>query len=140
MPKPLTDNAFIFQTTKGLVLVEAHNPAALNALWGVAASNLGKEGIMGVHSSEAGFFTPNAGDGGRDGVGNSSQDNPNFQFPDGVDAPGGGTAGLNGLHGVFQSLRLGPGLPPGAIESTLAPFLPEAHNPNITITPLDFVL
>ena len=138
MPKPLTDNSFIFETTRGSVLIEAKNPATLNALWGVAASNLAQQGVMGEHSSSHGFFTPNPGDGGRQGVGNVSKDDPNFQNPEGV---GNNLAdGGQGLHGLFQSLRLGPGLPPAAIESSLAPFLPQANNPNIVVTPLDFVL
>ena len=138
MAKPLTDNSFIFQTTLGQVLVTAHNPATLNSLWGVAASNLAQNGIMGEHSSEAGFFTPNAGDGGRQGVGNASKDNGPFQNPEGE---GNNLAdGGQGLHGLLQSLRLGPGLPPAAVESTLQPFLPQSNNPNVTVTPIDFVL
>ena len=138
MAKPLTDNSFVFQTTKGQILIEAKNPATLNSLWGAGASHLAKEGIMGEHSSSHGFFTPDPGEGGRQGVGNVTKNDPNFQNPEGADnnlADGG-----QGLHALFQLLRLGPGLPTAAVESTLAPFLPEAKNPNITITPIDFVL
>ena len=130
MAKPLTDNSFIFQTTKGQVLIEAHNPAMLNALWGVAASNLATQGIMGEHSSRPASSRPNAGDGGRQGVGNVSKDDPNFLNPEGV---GNNLAdGGQGLHGLFQSLRLGPGLPPGAVE---ARWSPSSCRPTIRTSP-----
>jgi hypothetical protein len=137
MAKPLTDNSFAFQTNLGTVEVTASNPAQLNQLWGGTSSQLGQTGIMGEHSSSHGVFTPDPGDGGRDGVGNVTKDNEDFQNPegDGNNLSQGG----QGLHALFQSVRLGdPRLPP-SVEADAEPILPTVHNPNVSINP-DFVL
>jgi hypothetical protein len=137
MAKPEAES-FVFETDLGDVLVEANNPAQLNAMWGGTVKQLGQSGIMGEHSSSHGVFTPDPGDGGREGVGNLSKTDEDFQNPEGT-----GTTNLSdggqGLHGLYQGVRLGePGLPPG-VEADASPILPDFHNPNIHITP-DFVI
>jgi hypothetical protein len=129
---------FLFETDAGFILVEANNPAQLNSLWGSTVSTLGSLGIMGEHSSSHGTFTPDPGTGGRTGVGNLSKDDPDFHNP--VGEGNNLSQGGSGLHGIYQSVRLGePGLPPG-VEADASPFLAEARNPNVHITPVDFIL
>src|SRR5215204_5491865 len=99
------------------------NPAQINQAWGNIASQLGELGVMGEHSSAAGVFTPNPGDGGRQGVGNVSQDDLRF-LPDGAEAGTGDALanGAQGFHAVFQAARLGdPHLPGDSVEETIGP-------------------
>lgn len=134
----LTDNSFTFQTTLGAVTITAKNPAQLNSFFGSIASQLGQSGIMGEHSSSHGVFTPDPGDGGRAGVGNTSKKVAAFQNPEGTGNPL--SDGAQGLHALFQALRLGDpdALPPGAVEGTVGPFIPRDH-PNVTVT-FDFII
>jgi hypothetical protein len=95
-------------------------------------------GIMGEHSSSHGVFTPDPGEGGRVGVGNSSKDDPRFQLdfddPSVVNNNGNG-GGSQGGHAIFQAQRFGdPNLPPGAIEGTIDPIVPQSHS-NVTVVP-----
>jgi len=137
MAKPLTDNSFTFQTDLGTVQVTANNPAQLNSLWGGTIQQLGQTGIMGEHSSSHGVFTPDPGTGGRQGVGNLSKTDEDFHNP--VGTGNNLSQGGNGLHALYQGVRLGePGIPPG-VEADADPILPIVHNPNISITP-DFIL
>jgi hypothetical protein len=102
------------------------NPAQINQIWGDMASNLGNAGVMGEHTSSHGVFTPDPGDGGRQGVGNVSRSDPDF-------VPVGQTStdqahGANGLHATYNAALLGgPEVPPGAVEATVGPFLPDPH-------------
>ena len=119
-------------TNLGDITVESQNAANINSFWGSIAHQMGQSGIMGEHSSAAGTFTPNPGDGGRQGVGNLSKDDPRFDNP-GADSNTNLADGGQGFHATFQAARLGdPNLPPGAIEATVGPFFPEAHG-NIEI-------
>lgn len=83
--------------------------ATLNHCWGQLASHLGKNGIMGLHSSAHGAFTPNPGDGGRKGVGNVSKEEH-----------GDLSAGGQGIHAISVGSLLGAsftaGLPEGSID------------------------
>ena len=118
-------------TNLGDITVESNNAANLNSFWGGIAHQLGNAGVMGDHSSSHGTFTPNPGDGGRQGVGNLSKTDPRFDnsASDGNNMADGG----QGFHAVFQAARLGdPNLPPGAVEATVGPFFPEEHG-NIDI-------
>lgn len=127
--------SFSFQTNAGVYTFEFVNPANLNQFWGEIASDLGGAGIMGEHSSSHGTFTPDPGDGGRQGVGNLSTDDPRF-VP--LDAPDGDLAGgAQGLHALFQAARLGDAnLPTGAIEATVGPFFVDStHNITVTFIP-----
>src|SRR4029077_18951115 len=101
-------------TNLGDITVESQNAANLNSFWGGIASQLAQSGIMGEHTSEAGAFTPNAGDGGRQGVGNLSKDDPRFDNPT-ADSQTNLADGGQGFHAVFQAARLGDPahLPPG---------------------------
>ena len=119
-------------TNLGDITVESTNAANLNSFWGGIASDLGNAGIMGEHSSSHGTFTPDPGDGGRQGVGNLSKTDPRFDNPTG-DSQTNLADGGQGFHAVFQAARLGdPNLPPGAVEATVGPFFPEEHG-NIDI-------
>jgi hypothetical protein len=120
-------------TNLGDITVESQNAANLNSFWGGIASQLAQSGIMGEHTSEAGAFTPNAGDGGRQGVGNLSKTDPRFDNPT-ADSQTNLADGGQGFHAVFQAARLGDAahLPPGVVEATVGPFFPEAHG-NIDI-------
>jgi hypothetical protein len=127
--------SFNFTTTLGVVTITADNPAMLNSFWGSVFSQMAQAGIAGEHSSSHGVFTPDPGDGGRQGVGNSSKNDPRFDSPFGE--LGGGE---QGLHALFQGLRLGDpaSLPPGSVEGTVGPFIPQGH-PGVTVT-FDFVI
>jgi hypothetical protein len=126
-------------TNQGVQTFTSVNAANLNQFWGDIASDLGNAGIMGQHSSSHGTFTPNPGDGGRQGVGNLSKNDPRFDNT-GLDSHTNLADGGQGLHATFQAARLGdPNLPPGAVEATVGPFFPEGHG-NVEvlgITPLD---
>src|SRR5215207_2170140 len=90
-----TETATI-ETNLGDIDLQFVNDAQINQLWGDITSQIGQEGAMGDHSSAQGAFTPDpfAPDGtadpsisdpARDGVGNSTMDNPNF-LPDDAEA------------------------------------------------------
>jgi hypothetical protein len=130
----MTDS-FSFQTNAGVYVFEFTNAANLNRFWGEIASDLGGAGIMGEHSSAAGVFTPDPGEGGREGVGNLSKDDPRFVPLDAPDADLAG--GAQALHALFQAARLGdPNLPAGSIESTVGPFFVDStHNITVTFIP-----
>lgn len=113
-------------TTTDTFEFTTHNPATLNQMWGQVLSEMGQAGIVGEHTSEAGAFTPNAGDGGRTGVGNLSEDNANFQmtFSDGATSDG-LSSGSQGGHAVFQSMLFGSDfLPPEIVEAQIDPIYP----------------
>lgn len=120
--------SFQFALGNGTVAeISYTNPAQLNQMWGSIASQMGGSGIMGEHSSSHGTFTPDPGDGGRQGVGNLSKDDVRFDNPLTDGGPNVSDGG-QGLHAVFQASRLGdPNLPPGAIEATVGPFEPVVH-------------
>lgn len=89
----------------------AQDDATLNHCWGDIASQVAQSGIMGEHSSAAGTFTPDPGDGGRTGVGNVSKN-----FGDLSD-------GSQGTHAIVNGGRLGAdSLPDDIPESTVGPF------------------
>src|SRR5918994_4295700 len=133
MPKvqSFTINGPHFAQTGEVLVFEFTNPAQINQAWGQIIAHMGQEGIMGEHSSSHGAFTPNSGDGGRDGVGNSSNDNPRFDNPesDAVNVSVGG----NGIHGVFQALRFGDPFPGDIVEETILPFTPDLHG-NVSVS------
>lgn len=121
------EQTVIFQLKDQEAALTFTNPAQLNQMWGDIASQLGELGVMGEHSSAAGTFTPDPGDGGRTGVGNLSKDDARFQLPDG-DSHTNLADGGQGLHAIFQASRLGdPNLPDGAIEATIGPLVPDPH-------------
>jgi hypothetical protein len=126
-------NPFTFETSLAdEVVLTFKNPAQLNQMWGSIASQVGQSGIMGEHSSEAGAFTPDAGEGGRTGVGNLSKTDEDFLNPD-PDLEGNPLSeGSQGLHGLFQGVRLGGDLRGEPVEETVGPFLPEPHG-NVTV-------
>ena len=89
----------------------AQDDATLNHCWGDIASQVGQSGIMGEHSSAAGTFTPDPGDGGRTGVGNVSK---NF---------GDLSAGSQGTHAIVNGGRIGAdSLPDDIPEAGVGPF------------------
>jgi hypothetical protein len=112
-----------FVPTGEVITFEFTNPAQINQAWGQIIAHMGQEGIMGEHSSSHGFFTPDPGEGGRDGVGNSSNDDIRFDNPD-SDAVNVSVGG-NGIHGVFQALRFGDPFPVDIPEGDLDPFTPD---------------
>lgn len=117
----------LFETVLGDVSFTFTNPAQLNQFWGDIASQLGSLGVMGEHSSSHGVFTPDPGDGGRQGVGNVSKTDLRFLNPDELGENNLANGG-QGLHAVFQALRLGAaGLPPDAVEAQIGPLFPSAH-------------
>jgi hypothetical protein len=136
MAQPSTTSTI--STVQGDQTFESVNPANLNQFWGDIASQLGMLGIMGEHSAESGTFTPNAGDGGRTGVGNLSKDDPRFLPEDATAGTGDALAnGAQGFHAVFQAARLGdPNLPPDSVESTVGPLFPD---PNGNVTAVDLL-
>jgi len=102
------------------------NTANINQLWGNVASQVAQTGIMGEHTSEAGVFTPNAGDGGRTGVGNVSTSDEDF-VPVGQDSVT-LSGGAQGLHATYNGALLGgPEVPPDSVEATIGPLFPEPH-------------
>lgn len=132
MAQPTTISTI--DTNLGDLTFASVNPANLNQFWGDIASQVAQSGIMGEHSSSHGAFTPDPGEGGRQGVGNVTKDNPNF-LPDGAEAGTGDVLanGGQGFHGVFQAARLGdPNLPGTPVEETVGPFFPEP-NGNVTL-------
>lgn len=119
-----------FETVLGDVTFTFTNPAQLNRFWGDIASQLGALGVMGEHSSAHGVFTPDPGDGGRQGVGNLSKTDLRFLNPDEIDPVNNLAVGGQGLHAVFQAARLGAaGLPPDAIETSIGPLFPDPNGP-----------
>jgi hypothetical protein len=125
-------------TNEGTFTFEFNNPSNLNRFWGQTIKEMAGAGIMGEHSSSHGVFTPDPGEGGRVGVGNSSKDDPRFQLdfddPSVVNNNGNG-GGSQGGHAIFQAQRFGdPNLPPGAIEGTIDPIVPQSHS-NVTVVP-----
>jgi hypothetical protein len=136
---PKETQSFTFDTDLGNAVLTFKNPAQLNQMWGSIASQVGQSGIMGEHSSSHGFFTPDPGEGGRQGVGNLSKTDEDFLNPDPTLDGNPLSEGSQGLHGLFQGVRLGdPTLvPPDIVEETVGPFLPETHG-NVSITPVDF--
>lgn len=130
---PTNTQSLDFNTVLGTVTFTFTNDAQLNQMWGNIASQFGQSGTMGEHTSEAGVFTPDAGEGGRAGVGNLSNDDVRFDNPD-AESQTNLADGGNGLHAVFQAARLGdPNLPDGAVEATIGPFFPETHG-NLTFS------
>jgi hypothetical protein len=127
---------FDFETDLGTYTFTADNAANVNRFWGDIASDLGNAGIMGEHTSAAGAFTPDPGDGGRTGVGNLSRDNPDFQNLE-LDSNTNLADGGQGLHGVYQAALLGSDeLPPGIVEATLDPIVVEStQNIEVTFVP-----
>ena len=123
MTKPVETSVII--TSDGTFTFSSVNDANLNQFWGDIVSQMGQSGIMGGHSSSHGAFTPDPGEGGRDGVGNSTMDNPNF-LPDGAIAGTGDVLaeGGQGFHAVVQGVRLGSDLPGEPVEETVGPFFP----------------
>lgn len=112
------------------------NEAQINQAWGSIASQVAGTGEMGVHSSEAGAFTPDAGDGGRAGVGNTSVSDEDF-VPVGAEDTSTGT-GANGYHATYNANLLGDPdtVPPGAVEGDIGPFEPELNGSiDATLTP-----
>jgi hypothetical protein len=128
MAKP-TPVDFNFELGSGEIAhVTADNPAQLNQFWGSVNSQLAQTGIHGEHTSAAGAFTPDPGDGGRAGVGNLSKTDEDFINPQGshnVNTADGG----NGLHAAYNGSLLGHPelLPPGVVEATIDPIFPHAH-------------
>lgn len=112
------------------------NEAQVNQAWGSIASQVAQTGEMGAHSSEAGTFTPDAGDGGRAGVGNTSVSDEDF-VPVGQEETSTGS-GANGYHASYNANLLGDPdtVPPGAVEGEIGPFEPELHgSASATLTP-----
>jgi hypothetical protein len=112
-------------TSEGELTFECVNTANLNVFWGDLVDELAQSGIMGEHSSAAGAFTPDPGDGGRRGVGNVSMED---FAPDGTVAGTGDAlaGGAQGFHATFNASLLGsPDLPPDIVEATVGPFFPE---------------
>lgn len=138
----MPDDTFVFHTTIGDYTFHYSNPAQLNQLWGQIIAELGDLGVMGEHSSAAGAFTPDPGDGGRAGAGNVSMDNLRFQFPDGDLTDNNLADGGQGLHAVFQAARLGdPNLPPEIIEATIGPLFAESNGQiTVTFVPSDLLI
>ena len=90
----------------------AQDDATLNRAWGDIASQVARAGIMGEHSAESSPFTPDAGEGGRRGVGNVSSED----F-------GPLSEGGQGLHAITNGGRLGsPNLNPSLPEAQVGPF------------------
>ncbi len=128
---------FDFETDLGIYTFTAENAANINRFWGEIANTLGQSGIMGEHTSEAGAFTPNAGDGGRTGVGNLSNDNPDFSNL-ALDSNTNLADGGQGLHALYQAALLGgDDLPPGIVEGTIGPFVVDSSQ-NIEVVFVPF--
>jgi hypothetical protein len=132
-------NPFTFETSLAdEVVLTFKNPAQLNQMWGSIASQVGQSGIMGEHSSAHGRFTPDpfpdphTSEPARDGVGNASKTNTNFQNPDLTLVDNPLSEGAQGLHGLFQGVRLGDADLGAIPEAEVGPFLPEPHG-NVTV-------
>lgn len=114
------------ETDNGDVTFTFINEAQVNQAWGSIASQVAQTGEMGVHSSEAGTFTPDAGTGGRAGVGNTSISDEDF-IPIGEEETTTGT-GANGYHATYNGqLLAGDEVPPDSVEAEIGPFTPELH-------------
>lgn len=114
------------ETDNGDVAFVFVNEAQVNQAWGSIASQVAQTGEMGAHSSEAGAFTPDAGTGGRAGVGNTSISDEDF-VPNGQESTSTGT-GANGYHATYNGQLLsGDEIPPDVVEAEIGPFTPELH-------------
>jgi hypothetical protein len=115
------------------------NDANLNQLWGDIAHQVAESGIMGEHTREGADFTPDAGSGGRIGVGNVSMDI--FGGVDGTTGTGALADGAQGVHATTNGALLGDTLPSDFIESTVGPFTPDPHGVVTVVDPLhDFLI
>jgi hypothetical protein len=107
------------------------NPAQINQAWGSVSSQIGQTGDMGEHSSEAGTFTPDAGDGGRAGVGNVSTSDEDFVPVGDADGEVSLADGANGLHSTYNGALLGSEeieeIAPGSLEAEMDPIVPELY-------------
>jgi len=123
---PQTSGTLVLETDISTDTFHFVNPAQLNQAWGSVASQLAQTGIMGEHTSAAGAFTPDPGDGGRQGVGNVSTSDPDF-VPVGQDSIS-LSGGAQGMHATYNGALLGGDeLPPGVIEGTIDPIIPHLH-------------
>jgi len=77
--------------------------ASTNQCWGDIASQLAQRGQMGQHSSSHSVFTPNPGEGGREGVGNQSR----LLAEQGRIETGEPGQGGNGLHAIANGALVG---------------------------------
>jgi len=103
----------------GMAQAQEQPPATTNQCWGDVASEMGQRGIMGQHSSSHSVFTPDPGDGGREGVANQNQ----VLADDGVISTGDPGEGGNGLHAIAVGELVGTINPVTGAEGTADPIV-----------------